>query len=274
MTADELSRRVARQVALTSAQAQLALLRPLTALPEGPLPDVLGALAEGEASGLGLLISPRGKALGVAASGAGMPLGRAMVQQVRTLLNQELAALLGTMAHYNDFQGLELEILLGQPSWLSAGIRIQDGHAVRVLLEEEQVPREEIDRLLRDVDRGQGRIASLHLTAVVGQGPGLSLTVGLGPEAAALPKQGLSGLQGEVLLRRAVGRPETAWIRRPGLQDDALLRWQLEQGIAGDAAGRMGAVHGILGVDGPTSMVWPLGHTERAVYRFDSQMEG
>ena len=184
------------------ALAHLAMVRHLTQVPEGPEDQVLAALVRGGAEKVGLMCRPSGRCLGVAVQGRGAALTEAISRQLGALLDDRAVSQFRALAHFNGHVDLEFELLLGEPSWVRAGIRREDGEAIDAVLAGEGVPEAERARVLGGRPRGVALVASVE------RGYGL-LVSGLHDTVPS----GLEGLvEGPALVERVAGWPDVAWV--------------------------------------------------------------
>jgi hypothetical protein len=241
-------------------QGRLELLRSHTALPEGPYLRVLQALQESGAASIGYAISPRGRAMGLVGTGSGEAFTRAVSGLLLELTDERTAATFRTLATFQDHQNLRLELVLGSPSWLRAGVRGVGASRVRVVLKEESVPESERQRLLAAPGLGS-QVEGLDVYTD-GQHPSTFAVVHSLPAAPA-DSPDIDALLGadSVQITRLAGHPHRTDVRRTGgLQDRALIEWLVGHG-GGDteAAKRLGPVHGSLDAQGPDEIAWMEG---------------
>lgn len=230
-------------------QARLDLLRNETPLPEGPLGATQRALLATPGAHVGYAISPRGRALGLVASGEGEALTSTVSQILTDLTDDRTARMFRTLATLQGHEGLRLEIVLGAPSHARAGVRGIDALRARVVLDEEGFPVSERDRLL-----GTGDVVGLD---VVSDGLHPSTLAVVTAETA--PDPALAGA-GRVQVTRYAGQADLRTVRRSGLEDRALIDWVVAHGAGGsDAARRLGGVHGTMEARGPVEIGWRLG---------------
>ncbi len=238
--------------------AHLAMVRHLTHVPEGPEDQVLAALVRGGAEKVGLMCRPSGRCLGVAVQGRGAALTEAISRQLGALLDDRAASQFRALAHFNGHVDLEFELLLGEPSWVRAGIRREDGEALDVVLAGEGVPDAERARVLAGRPRGVALVASVE------RGYGL-LVSGLHD---AVPS-GLEGLvEGPAVVEHVAGWPDVAWVRQPGVSGTELVDLGLRYDPGPEMARRLGALHGALETERPRWMA-RAAHTDDVVLLYD-----
>ena len=227
-------------------QARLDLLRNETPLPPGPFTDIHERLLRAPSAHLGYAISPRGRALGLVASGSGEALTHTVTEILTTLTDARTAKMFGALAALMGNENLRLEVVLGAPSYVRAGVRGIDDLRARVVLDEEGFPVSERDRLL-----GDGHVVGLD---VVSDGVRPSTMAVVSEEAHEGP--GLSGAR-RVHVSRYAGRPDLVGVRRTGLEARALIEWLVAVGASGDGAPRrLGGVHGTMETQGPDEIGW------------------
>jgi hypothetical protein len=230
-------------------QARLDLLRNETRLPPGPFAEVQDRLLRTPGAHLGYAISPRGRALGLVATGSGEALADTVSAILTELTDARTAKMFRTLANLQGHNGLHLEIVLGAPSHVRAGVRDIDDLRARVVLDEEGFPVSERGRLL-----GQGKVVGLD---VVSDGVHASTLVVVSEEEVDGP--GLTGAH-RVHVSRYAGQPHLLTVRRTGLEDRALIDWIVAVGASGDgAARRLGGVHGTMEARGPDEIGWTQG---------------
>ncbi len=249
-------------------QSRFQMLRSTTVLPEQPLTGMLERLLPAGGS-VGWLVSPQGKMLGFTVSGSGQAFGEALAAEIKRLVTPEASKLFLTLAHFNGWKDLRYETVLGQTGWIRAGVRGLDATRIQVVLSEERVPVDEIARALTDpVARGAQALGVDVISD--GKRDGLAIPVSLSalPEGLDDPTR-VTGAS-RLVIERVVGWPDTTTIRRSGLSGLGLIDWQVAQGIAGDAAKRVGTVHGVLDTDSPSEILWQAGRfSESLVYGYD-----
>lgn len=238
-------------------QGRLDLLRSQTPLPEGPHRRVLETLIQAGATSIGYAISPRGRAMGVVGTGSGEPFTQAIHALLLELTDPRTAAMFRTLATFQGHQEVRVEVVLGSPTWLRAGVRGVDAERVRVVLDEEGVPKSERQRLL-SAPGPDARVEGLDVYTDGVHPSTLAVTHRLpasppeSPDVGAL--QGASAVQ----VTRLAGLPDRTDVRRTGgLQDRSLIEWLVAHGAGGvEAARRLGPVHGSLETQGPDEIAW------------------
>lgn len=230
-------------------QARLDLLRNQTPLPPGPFAEIQDQLLRTEGAHIGYAISPRGRALGIVATGSGEALTQTVSEILTKLTDARTARIFRTLATLQGDEGLRLEVVLGVPSHVRAGVRGIDDLRARVVLDEEGFPVSERDRLL-----GAGRVVGVDL---VSDGEHASTLAVICDEPTDGP--GLDGAR-RVQVSRYAGQAQLRTLRRTGLEDRALIDWVVAQGAGGgDAARRLGGVHGTMETRGPDEIGWTEG---------------
>lgn len=247
----------------TVAQARFDLLRNETALPPGPFPQLIPSLVAAPGVHLGYAVSPRGRALGVVATGSGTEMTGTVSRILTELTDARTARMFRTLAALQGHDNLRLEVVLGEPSHIRAGVRGFDDVRARVVLDEEGFPVSERDRLL-----GRGGVVGMDVVSD-GRQPSTLATIA---EADAVGA-GLVGAR-RMLESRYAGEPDLRTVRRAGLVDRSLIDWLIEHGAGGSGApGRLGAVHSILETPGPEEMGWTAGAISRsAVFYYRSPL--
>ncbi len=229
--------------------ARLMQLWALTPLPEGPHSAVLSALLQGGASSIGFAISPRGRSLGVVGTGRGDAFTDAVVGLLTTLLDAEAGAVFRTLSTAVPAEACRVEVLVGRPTWLRAGVRGISTSNARAALRGLGVSPDQCERLL---DPALGEVHGVDLFSDGVGAPTLAVVSRGGPTDTP-------ALLGTTTVEhtRRVDQAGVATTRRGGLQDRALIDWIVGQGAAdGTSARRLGTVHGILETHGPVEMCW------------------
>jgi len=240
------------------------MLRSATVLPEQPHEGMLGR--QFPAGGVrGWLVSPVGKGLGFTVAGSGESLARSLAEELGRLVTADAGRVFLTLARFNGFEGLRYETVLGRPAWVRAGVRGLDEIRIGAALREEGVPAEELERVLA----GPGTVLGLDVISD-GKRDGLAVV----RRVSELPEELGDGTRvagaTAVTVERVVGWSDTTFVRRSGLEGLELIDWQVDQGITGDSAKRVGTVHGVLGTDAPAEIAWIAGRfSESVVYVYE-----
>lgn len=231
------------------AHTRLELLRSETPLPPGPFADLQAALLATPGAHLGYAFSPRGRALGLVATGSGEALTATVSGILKKLTDARAASMFRALATLQGHEIIRLEVVLGAPSHIRAGVRGFDDVRARVVLDEEGFPVSERDRLL-----GTGGVVGMDVISDGVAPP----TLGVVAREAA-KGEGLDGARA-IEVTRIAGAPSTHLIRRTGLRDRALIEWMVGSGAGGvEAARKLGPVHGSLGLQGPDEIGWTAG---------------
>lgn len=238
--------------------ARFGTLRALTEVPEGPQEAVLGELMRADPLRVGWLVAPSGRGLGFALFGRGSGFAEAVGGQVRQQLGDKAATMFHQLALGRADAGVDFEMILGEPGWLRAGIRLDDYEELRSLLEALDVPADHRDWVLR---HGEVRGASPYWMQVMQAPPEprrLLVASRLPGRWSYKPAPEHVGDRA-VLVEETLGDTSRQWLRRPGLADRQLVEWLHARGFDRDEPRRVGEVHGVLDVHGPDTMAWEHG---------------
>ena len=232
-------------------------------LPEQPLSSMLDrALVAG--GSVGWLVSPRGSGLGFSVSGSGRDLGEALASELERLLTPQAGRTFLSLAHYSGWRDLHYSAVLGRPAWIRAGVGETDPMRIRVVLEQEGVPTAEIGRALREGDSALG----IDLISD-GKREGLGIPQIVRPQPRDLKDLDQVAGASQLVIERVLGWPETTFVRRSAPAGVELIDWQARHGVGGDAARRVGTIHGVLETDAPAEIEWIDGSfAESIVYSY------
>ena len=231
------------------AHARLTHLCRESGIAAGALPGLQAALVATPQAHVGHAFSPGAGALGIVATGVGPALAGTVSAVLTRLTDTGTAARFRSLVALGTDPVLRLEVVVGEPAHVRAGVRGVDEATARAALEAAGHGTAEQDRLL-----GPARQVGLELLWT-GTGPAdLGVVV-----RAAVRGEGLEGARA-VELTRVAGRRERSHLRRTGLRGAALTDWLSAAGWSGaDDAVRLGAVHAGLGLPGPAEIAWTAG---------------
>ena len=231
------------------AHARLELLRRETPLPPGPLPDIQAALLATPGTHLGYAFSPRCSAIGLVATGSGAALTSTVSAILTKLSTARAADMFRALATLQGHEVIRFELVLGTPSHIRAGVRGMEDVRARVVLDEEDFPASERDRLL-----GTGGVVGMDVIADGGGPPALGVVT-----REPIHGEGLEGAR-VVELTRVAGMARRNLIRRNGFSGRVLTEWMVVHDIGGEqAALRLGPVHHGLEQPGPAEIAWSAG---------------
>lgn len=227
----------------TLEEARFAQLRSLTELPAGPQESALAALQQAGAQRLGALLSPTGRALGVWAWGRGEPFARAVQTWLTELTDPATGKLFLSLAHFTEFRHLRVEMVLGSPNWLMAGVEGLTQAQVRGILGGEGVP-DDVAIAATPSTHSYG----LYVYTDGKRGSTLLVSHGIEGQAADL---------GKLTQQHLLKWPDAPWLRSSaapaGLQ---LIDWQVAHDIASGAPRRIGLAAGITESTAPLWVGW------------------
>ncbi|MDP6934861.1 MAG: hypothetical protein QGG40_18210 [Myxococcota bacterium] len=242
-----------RTIRSVQATARLAMLRSLTPFEQGPQEAVLSTLVDAGGAQVTYLVAPSGGALGFSIQGEGATFGAHLAQVLTNLLDAQQAARFEDIARRADWQSLEFELVLGGTSWITAGTRMLSLDQARAALRADDIDQAEIERALAPATRAEASQVGFSLTIVDAKSSTLLVTT-RGATAPSGVEQTLTGAA-PVTVQHTIGWPDRTWIHRTGLDDHALVDWQLALGMGTDEATRTGQIHGLLSVNGPDEVL-------------------
>ncbi len=231
--------------------------------------EMAKVLIKAGADHIGYLMSPDGKRFGLTAHGSGKQFGRTVAELVGATVNKKAGKKVLTLGHFNDWGGAYFSMQFGADPIARAGVDGLTRTKIEVALEEEGVPPAEIERLLAPA-AGGGKVMGMGLIIDPHRDIAYSVATMPGGDVAALgiDKKAVAGAP--VVIERMIGFKDLNLVHRPGLEGEALIKWQAEHGgFGGKAAKRLGAIHAMLGTEKPQSITWEAGKlAETVVYNY------
>mgnify|MGYP000930948872 CR=1 FL=1 len=245
--------------ALSVEAERLGRLLALTPVPAGPLPGLLAPLLAAGAASLGYAIEPAGRAFGVLATGQGPAFAACLEGIVGELLDPKAAGSMHALASVCPGGTLRLEVVLGEPSWLRAGVRGIDAGSAREILRLEGFATQ-LDRALKS--EGGSELLGLDLHSD-GRSPWAVAAVHRLAPAPTAPAQASAT---RLIGTRFLGAPLPDELRRGGgLEGRALFDWLAENGgLRAGMGERLGVVQAELGAEQPDELRWIPGQEERS----------
>ncbi|MFO8071768.1 MAG: hypothetical protein R6V85_07820 [Polyangia bacterium] len=228
----------------------------------------LGKIAEvlikAGAGRVGYLMSPDGERFGLTARGDGQKFGETVADLVGELFNKDAGKKAALFGHFNEWKAIYFSVQFGKAPIARVGVESIPRGKVEVALEEEGVPKAEIDRLLAPAADG-GNVVGMGL--IIDPRRGISISVATEPAGAVaalgVDEKAVEGAQ--VVIERMAGFEDLNLLRRPGLEGSALIEWQSEQGFGNEAARRLAAIHSSLGTEKPATIIWEAGKLANTV---------
>lgn len=230
--------------------------------------EMAKVLLKGGADHIGYLMSPDGKRFGLTANGSGKKFGRMVAELIGATINKQAGKKVLTLASFSDWGRVHFFMQFGTAPIARAGVEGLSRTQIEVALEEEGVPAAEIERLLAPA--AGGKVMGMGLIIDPRRDIAFSVATRPGGDVAALgiKKQAVAGAP--VIVERMVGFKDLTLVQRPGLEGQALAKWQAEHGGFGNkAAERIAAIHASLGTETPQSITWEAGKlADTVVYNY------